>query len=50
METLGSISIASAWEHPALRHERVGVPGTGDELQALIATMNSVLDRIETAD
>ncbi|MDP9984713.1 signal transduction histidine kinase [Pseudarthrobacter oxydans] len=30
--------------------ERVDVPRTGDELQALAATMNSMLDRIETAD
>lgn len=30
--------------------ERVDVPGTRDELQALAATMNSMLDRIETAD
>lgn len=30
--------------------ERVDVPGTHDELQALAATMNSMLDRIETAD
>jgi signal transduction histidine kinase len=29
---------------------RVHVPGTGDELQALAATMNSMLDRIEAAD
>ncbi|MFF2316514.1 sensor histidine kinase [Arthrobacter sp. NPDC058097] len=30
--------------------QRVDVPGTGDELQALAATMNSMLDRIEEAD
>ncbi|MFE4543472.1 sensor histidine kinase [Arthrobacter sp. NPDC056727] len=30
--------------------ERVDVPATGDELQALAATMNSMLDRIEAAD
>ncbi|MBD1543567.1 HAMP domain-containing protein [Arthrobacter sp. IA7] len=30
--------------------QRVDVPGTGDELQALAVTMNSMLDRIETAD
>jgi signal transduction histidine kinase len=30
--------------------ERVDVPNTGDELQALAATMNSMLDRIEAAD
>ncbi|MDQ0871062.1 signal transduction histidine kinase [Arthrobacter sp. V1I9] len=30
--------------------ERVDVPRTGDELQALAATMNSMLGRIETAD
>jgi signal transduction histidine kinase len=30
--------------------ERVDVPGTRDELQALATTMNSMLDRIETAD
>lgn len=30
--------------------ERVDVPRTGDELQALAATMNSMLDRIESAD
>lgn len=29
--------------------ERVDVPRTGDELRALAATMNSMLDRIETA-
>ncbi len=30
--------------------QRVDVPGTRDELQALAVTMNSMLDRIETAD
>lgn len=30
--------------------QRVDVPGTRDELQALAATMNSMLDRIERAD
>jgi signal transduction histidine kinase len=30
--------------------ERVDVPATRDELQALATTMNSMLDRIETAD
>ena len=30
--------------------ERVDVPATGDELQSLAATMNSMLQRIETAD
>ncbi|MGN7250345.1 sensor histidine kinase [Arthrobacter sp. SAFR-014] len=30
--------------------QRVDVPATGDELQALAVTMNSMLDRIETAD
>jgi signal transduction histidine kinase len=31
-------------------NERVHVRGTGDELQALAATMNSMLDRLEAAD
>jgi signal transduction histidine kinase len=30
--------------------ERVDVPATGDELQALATTMNAMLDRIEAAD
>ncbi|MFF2318201.1 sensor histidine kinase [Arthrobacter sp. NPDC058097] len=31
-------------------NERVNVPETGDELQALAATMNAMLDRLEAAD